>query len=104
MKVAHLGNGDDPSAAIEITCATVSFGGLLRALRRLPDCSVSSAKHDLLTDDASAEIMYKDHKMNLMTPFSDFVIERPHDCPDSVFREIVAHLERAQVRWWEHML
>src|SRR5262245_9641301 len=97
MKVEYLGAEGDGTRSVEIRVAEISFGALVRYMRRIPGVVVTEIALNPMNDDAKATIQYKGVTMTLGTPFSDFVI----DCPSSsqTFDEFVSMLRAHEVRW-----
>lgn len=56
-----------------------------------------------MTDDATAILHYKDFRIDIYTPFSDYWIQRTQDCPEEIFWEVIAHLESSKTRWWNRI-
>lgn len=98
MKINPLRTEND-ERSIEIRCNEVSFGALLRCMRRIPETVVTNTSFNPMTDDAHASIRYKDLELTLETPFSDYIIFGPSQ--DGAFDEFVAKLRDHKVRWWE---
>jgi hypothetical protein len=53
-----------------------------------------------MNDEAFAAFTFKGIGFEIVTPLSDYWIDKPQNCPDDVFEEIVQCLEQFRVRWW----
>lgn len=100
MNVKRLGE-PGRTDTVELECNRIGLWWLLRVLKRVPTLTVERAKHHLGTDDVDAAFRYKGHAFRIDAPMANYWIHRnPETCPDPVFEEIIAHLERTKVRWW----
>jgi hypothetical protein len=100
MKILRSESGN----AIGIKINAISFRSLLRALRSMPELKVERAKQNPMTDEAFATFRFKGVMFEIDTPLSDYWIDKPKDCPETIFKEIVQHLEQYRVRWWHRFL
>ena len=89
--------------AVGVEIGAVSLRSLMRVLSALPGARVGKAKQNPMTDDATAEFQYKGQRFEVRTPLSDYWIDRPTECPAAVFEEVVRHLEKSPVRWWNRL-
>ena len=105
MRIKLLLESKDGVRTVEIRRNEISYRGLVRCLRSLDDCLVSQAKHDPLNDDIAAKIEYKHQVFSLYTPFSDYLISNSPQNKTAVgFDDIVTHLTKYKVRWWEKII
>lgn len=93
MKIVQL------STAYEISCNEISYRGLLRSIKKIPEATVIESSHDLMNDDTFVRIRYKDIPIILETPFSDYIIKC--ESSDRLFDEFISKLSSHKVRWWE---
>lgn len=103
MEVRELRRDIDGKRTLEIRCGQISFRSLLQTLKDIPDLSVADARMNPFNDEASAVIVFMGHDIELTTPFSDYWIEQGN-CPDSVFDELISHLQNSPVRWWQRIV
>ena len=99
MKLLRSKSGD----AIGVELGAISFRSLLRALRALPGLKIEESKQNPITDEAFAEFIFKGIRFEISTPLSDYWIDKPKNCPEVVFDEIVQCLEQFRVRWWHRI-
>jgi hypothetical protein len=103
MRVRRLGRPDEAWHAVEIDYNLVSFGALLRHLRKLPGLTVVDSMSWPLTDDYQADIRYKGHRLEIDSFFVDFTVSRGEGCPEGIILEVVRHLESVRP-WWPNRL
>jgi hypothetical protein len=103
MDVKRLAKVDDGLNTVEVRCSTIGLGSLIRTLRKLAGVEVQELHQNAFTNEASAILIYKGFRINIFTPFSDYWIQQSSDCPEEVFFEVVEHLERSKVRWWNRI-
>ena len=103
MRVRRLGRPDEPWHTVEINYNLLSFRALLRHLRKLPGLTIVDSMSWPLTDDYQADVLYKGHRLDIDSVFVDFTVSRGEGCPESIFLEVVRHLE-AFTPWWPNRL
>jgi hypothetical protein len=89
--------------AIGVELNAISFRSLLQALRSLSGLKIEESSQNPMNDEAYAKFFFKGIKFEINTPLSDYWIDKPKDCPEVVFNEIVQCLERFRVRWWHRL-
>jgi hypothetical protein len=99
VKLLRSKTGD----AIGVEVNVISLRSLLRALSLLPTLKIEESKQNIMNDEASAVSIFKGIRFEVHTPFSDYWIDRPENCPEVVFDEIVECLEQFPVRWWHRI-
>ena len=73
-----------------------SLSEIIRRLSELPGLSVTHRRQSILTDDAYATFSYRGIDFEITTPLSDYLIERPADCPISIFSKILDQFRTPQ--------
>jgi hypothetical protein len=66
-----------------------SLSGIIRSLSALPGFSLTKRRQSLLSDEAFATFSYCGFEFEITTPLSDYLIERPADCPTDIFNQIL---------------
>jgi hypothetical protein len=99
MELLRSQSGD----AVGVNLNAISFSALLSALRTLPDLKITKARQNPMNDEAFASFVYKGITFAIDTPISDYWIDKPDNCPDDIFDEIVQCLENYRVRWWHRI-
>lgn len=89
--------------SIGVNLNAISFSALLRALRALPGLKITKARQNPMNDEAFASFVYKGIAFEIDTPISDYWIDKPRNCPDEVFEEVVQCLEQLRVSWWHQI-
>ncbi len=72
--------------AVGIEINEISFRSLLRALRKLPSFEIEKCNYNFMNDDAFVSFLYKGIKFEILTPLSDYWIDRPEGCPPSKWK------------------
>jgi hypothetical protein len=85
--------------SIGVNLNAISFSALLRALRAVPGLKIAKARQNPMNDEAFTSFTYKGITFEIDTPISDYWIDKPKNCPDEVFEEVVQCLEQFRVRW-----
>ena len=99
VKLKGLGNETNSWLGVEINYNLISFSALIRHLGKLPGLTVEWKKSWLPTDDHWADLRYKGHRLLVDSEFVDFTVRPGDGCPQDVFLEVVAHLEKYEP-WW----
>ncbi len=97
MKIWKLNDG-----SVEIQTNEISYTSLIRCIRRIPETKITDITYDPMNDHTCIIFEYKDIRLTIETPFSDYIIDC--DTPGSTFDEFVAILTRYRVKWWERFL
>ena len=98
MKIRKLGETPD-SASFEIRSSQVSYRGLLRCVRRIPEVMIT--QRSSLSNRGITVVRYKNAVVNLEVPFADYIISSESSRQD--FIEFIEKLRTQEVRWWERM-
>ncbi len=99
MKITILSTESDGTKSFEIRTKEISFGALLRCIRKIPGATVSGSAFDAMNDNAKGMVKYKDIELSIEAPFSDYIINC-QSTSDS-FEEFMGILESYSVKWWE---
>ena len=76
----------------------ISFRSLLRALRALPALKIEESRQNPMNDETFASFFFKGIRFEIHTLLSDYWIDKPENCPETVFDEIAQCLEQFRVR------
>lgn len=93
VRLRRFGPPGGPLAGVEINSLLISFGALLRHLRKLPSLVVERTQVWVLTDDHWADLRYRGFRIWVDSEFVDFDVRPGDGCPSDVFLEVVGHLE-----------
>lgn len=99
MKIRYLGTESNGTRSIEVRSNEISYRGLLRCIRKIPDARITDTDCDPINDNANIFVEYKDIKLSIETPFSDYIINCTSKSPS--FDHFVDKLEKYHVKWWE---
>ena len=90
-KMELLRSTDNRSIGIKLN--SIGLSGLLKLLEKSKRIKVKKKKQNIVTDDAYASFEFEGHLFEITTPLSDYWIDQPDECPDSIFRELISILE-----------
>lgn len=102
MKLRYLNEEPDGTQCVEIRCSDISFGSLLRFIKKMEGVKVLASSHDPMNDNAHIDLTYFGTRVSVDTPFSDYLI----NCSESKdnFSRFIDELCSHKVRFWHRPL